>query len=125
MVEQAFTARGSDSVGKGDENTATLTYTDYLRLFLLLVDGNDLAQRTANLIELNVTNKRYDDINANEESMARAERVKLENAFTGFEVTTTADLRMLFLSMPFAQRGVNGVVPPGTLPISVTDYRGY
>ena len=72
-----------------------------------------------------VTNKRYDDINANEESMARAERVKLENAFTGFEVTTTADLRMLFLSMPFAQRGVNGVVPPGTLPISVTDYRGY
>ena len=51
--------------------------------------------------------------------------VKLENAFTGFEVTTTADLRMLFLSMPFAQRGVNGVVPPGTLPISVTDYRGY
>ena len=28
-------------------------------------------------------------------------------------------------SMPFAQQGVNGVVPPGTLPVSVTDYRGY
>ena len=40
-------------------------------------------------------------------------------------VTTTVDLKMLFLSMPVAQKGVNGVVPPGTKELVVTDYRGY
>ena len=33
---------------------------------------------------------------------------------------------MLFLSSPIAQRGiVNGVVPPKTKEVTVTDYRGY
>ena len=31
-------------------------YKDYMRLFLLLVDGDVLAKRTADLIEMNVTN---------------------------------------------------------------------
>ena len=109
---------------KGDEDTLTLTYTDYLRLFLLLVDGDTLAVRIANLIELNVTN--YDQkINADEEKMAGAERFDLTKAVTGFSLTTTAEMKMLFLSMPMAQQGVNGIIPPKTLAVSATDYRGY
>ena len=35
-------------------------------------------------------------------------------------------MKMLFLSSPAAQKGyVNGVVPPGSKELSVTDYRGY
>lgn len=115
-------AAGSDA-DKGDDGIS-LTYTDYMRLFLMLVDGNTLAERTANLIELNVTNNRY-KINADEEKMASAKRFDMSKAITDFSITTTVDLRMLFLSMPLAQQGVNGVIPPKALPISVTDYRGY
>lgn len=107
---------------KGDDSG--LLYTDYLRLFLLLVDGDALAVRIANLIELNVTN--YDqEIGADEEKMASAERFDLTKAITGFSLTTTAEMRMLFLSMPMAQKGIDGVIPPKTLSVSVTDYRGY
>ncbi len=113
-----------------DTGPATMTYKDYLRVFLLLVDGNTLASRTANLISLNVTNKRegigqLGSREAREAAMASAEIFNMSEAVTGFTLTTTADLRMLFLSMPVAQRGLNGVVPPGTVPLSVTSYRGY
>ena len=57
--------------------------------------------------------------------MAGAERYDLGKTFTGFTLTTTVDLRMLFLSMPLAQKGVNGVIPPKTIPLTVTEYRGY
>lgn len=114
---------GSDEP-KGDKDTLTLTYTDYLRLFLLLLDGDTLAVRTANLIELNVTNYKY-KINANEEKMSEAERFDLTKAITGFSLTTTAEMKMLFLSMPMAQEGINGIIPPKTLAVSATDYRGY
>ncbi len=110
--------------GREEGDGRGLYYTDYLRLFLLLVDGNLLARRTANLIELNVTNYR-DGINAKPDRMASADRVDLSKAITGFSLTSTVELRMLFLSMPFAQEGVDGVIPPKTLPLSVTDYRGY
>jgi len=126
-VDAAFDAAGgggSDSRSSDDDEGVTMGYTDYMRLFLLLVPGDTLADRTRNLIELNVTNYR-DELNADEEGMAGAERYDLGKVFTGFTLTTTLDLRMLFLSMPFAQEGVNGVIPPKTLPISVTDYRGY
>ena len=122
VVLDEVAASGSDE-DEGDD-AISLTYTDYMRLFLLLVDSNTLAERTANLIELNVTNYRY-DIQADESKMANTQRFDMSKAITDFSITTTVDLRMLFLSMPLAQRGVNGVIPPKTLPISVTDYRGY
>lgn len=122
VVLEESMATGSDE-DNGDSGV-TLTYTDYMRLFLLLVDGNTLAERTANLIELNVTNNRY-GIKADEEKMAAAELFDMSKAITDFSITTTVDLRMLFLSMPLAQEGVHGIIPPKTLPISVTDYRGY
>lgn len=113
---------GSDKKNEGDESG--LLYTDYLRLFLLLTDGDDIAHRISNLIELNVTNYSQ-EINADEGKMASATRFDLSKAITDFSVTTEVDLRMLFLSMPFAQKGINGIVPPKTFPIKVTDYRGY
>jgi len=127
-VESALDV-GTDS-DKDDDEGATMKYKDYMRLFLLLVDGDTLALRTANLIELNVTNYKegigdLGDRSAREDKMASVEILDLRNAITDFSLTTTVDLRMLFLSMPFAQKGVNGVVPPKALPITVTDYRGY
>ncbi len=115
---------------KDNDKVGGFTYKDYLRLFLLLKRDNTLAQRTAKLIELNVTNYKEkigenSDRSARESAMAAAERVDLRKAVTDFSVTTTVDLKMLFLSMPVAQKGVNGVVPPGTKELVVTDYRGY
>lgn len=128
-IDTAFDAAGysgSDSVSEERDNDEgiTMSYKDYMRFFLLLVPGDTLADRTRQLIELNVTNYSK-KINANEEAMVGAERYNLGKLFTGFTLTTTVDLRMLFLSMPFAQKGINGVVPPKTIPLTVTDYRGY
>lgn len=115
---------GSDSTG------FTLTYKDYVRLILLLVDGDTMAQRTANLIEMNVTNKKANigaiaDRAEREAAMTKADMFLMREAVTDISVTTNVELKMIFLSMPFSQKGVNGVVPPGTLPLTVTDYRGY
>ena len=107
-----------------DDPGMTVGYKDYVRLFLLFVNGDTLAERTSNLIGLNLTNYK-EKINADEEAMAQANRVNMSKAVTGFSITTTLEMRMLFLSMPIARRGVNGVVPPGTFQITATDYRGY
>lgn len=115
---------------ESDDDRNGMGYKDYMRLFLLLIDGDVLADRTAKLIEMNVTNKKQGiggkgDRAAREAAMTAAEMFKMREAVTDFSLTTTLDLRMIFLSMPFAQKGVNGKVPPGTLQIAVTDYRGY
>lgn len=115
---------------ESDDDRNGMGYKDYMRLFMLLINDNTLAERTANLIEMNVTNKK-ENIGGNkdradrEAAMTAAEMFKMSEAVTDFSLTTTLDLRMIFLSMPFAQKGVNGKVPPGTLQIAVTDYRGY
>lgn len=114
-----------------DDDKSGFVYKDYMRLFLLLVDGDVLAQRTARLIELNVTNYRdgignKGDRSARESAMSAATLFEMNKAITDFSVTTTVNLKMLFLSSPIAQRGiVNGVVPPKTKEVTVTDYRGY
>lgn len=108
----------------GDDDGATLGYTDYIRLFLLLVPNEKLAARTANLIELNMTNK-MNNVNADEYTMAKTERFDLSKAVTDFGITTKVDLRMLFLSMSYAQNAIDGVTPPKSIPVTVIDYRGY
>ena len=120
------------SFGDDEDNDDTgLVYKDYMRMFLLLVDGDVLAQRTANLIELNVTNYRdgignNSDRSAREQAMSSAELFDMRKAITDFSVTTAVNMKMLFLSSPIAQSGyVNGVVPPKTKELVVTDYRGY
>lgn len=115
----------ADAEGPDDDTSGILlTYKDYVRVFLLLVDGDTLALRTANLIALNMTNYR-DNINAKEDAMTKAQLFDMSQAATDFRLTTTVDLRMLFLSMPFAQKEIKGILPPKTLAISATDYRGF
>lgn len=116
---------------ESDDDRNGMGYKDYMRLFLLLIDGDVLAQRTANLIEMNVTNKKEniggqgEDHTKREAAMKAAEMFQMREAVTDFSLTTTLELKMLFLSMPFARQGVNGKIPPGMLEIAVTDYRGY
>jgi hypothetical protein len=129
-VAADLTGGVSGNANEDDDGGLCLYYSDYLRLFMLLVNGDDLAARTANLISLNVTNKKENvgdagDRAARENKMSELTLVDLQKAKTDFKITTTVDMRMLFLSMPFAQEGVKGVIPPKTMPVSVSDYRGY
>lgn len=127
-VEEAFEeaqkkARGSKEE-KEDDPLGLTYYIDYVRIFLLLKSGDELAKRTKNLIQWNITNK-VKNIGADEDKMAAAELFCLNKAHTDFKITTTAQMRMLFLSMPVAQRGINGVIPPRAMGLEMTDYRGY
>ncbi len=130
LSENVSFSQKSDGSNLDDEDADAFGYRDYLRVFLLLKSDADLARGTKKLIELNLTNKKNGiggkgDHTAREAAMSGVPLEDLSKAITGFSLTTEVDLRMLFLSMPVAQRGVNGVIPPGTVPISVTDYRGY
>ena len=122
------------------QNEKGLTYSQYM-LFLFVTkaavyigsDGtaaNELAKRTGNLIEWNVINFKNGCM-ADEAKMAdalgAADRFRLVDMKTDFSITTTVDMRMLFLSMVFAQnyadsRGL-GIAP--SIQVSMTDYRGY
>jgi len=117
-----------------------LTYSNYMLYFFITkavfyigTDGdaaNELAKRTGNLIEWNVINFQSKS-KADEGKMAEAltghGRFRLSNMKTDFSITTTIDLRMLFLSMAFAQNfsDSRGIGIPQTMPVSVTDHRGY
>ena len=128
--------------GAKDKNEG-LSYSNYMLIFFAMdalatgKSGNKsgitvaterLTERVRNLVEWNMVNY-TDKVNAKESAMstalAKAGRFKMANAVTDFSITTTVDIRMLFLSMPFAQKGVNGVIPPKTLAMTQTDYRGY
>lgn len=110
---------GGKAAGIGD-----MYYIDYVRIFLLLKDSDTLAQRTGDLISWNLTNKK-ENIGANEKIMSETPLYNVSRYYTDFSITTSVDLRMLFLSMPFAQKRINGVIPPKTTAVTVTDYRGY
>ena len=119
------TAAGNDL---GDD--AGMYYFDYVRIFLLFVDGDDMAKRIGNLIALNLTNYKENigDLGSRESrenAMAEAQLFDMKNARTGFALTTTAEMNMLFLSMPFAQTGIDSFIPPKTKTVTATDYRGY
>ena len=138
-----FTAISKATAGAavGDaalKNEKGLTYSNYMLFFFLTkaifyfgAEGSaaaELAKRTGDLIEWNMIN--YEKkVNADEEKMAEAltdeKRFKLQKMKTGFSLTSTANMHMLFLSLPFALRGISGVIPPETMPLSATDYRGY
>lgn len=109
-----------------------LYYTDYLIIFMLVSDPNILASRIGDLIALNVTtvknnlpqkSKGGDDARA--AAAGGAALFDLSKGNTTFEIKTSTQVRFMFLSMPFAQKGLNGIVPPTTFPVTVTDYRGY
>ena len=95
--------------------------------------ASTLAKRCGQLIEWNIIN-----YNSNVGSLPRNLRpatmngaikmpdvFRLSDMYTTFSFTLKTEMRMMFLSMPIAQEGLNGVIPPRTLEIQVVDRRGY
>ena len=118
----------------GFSNQGGLSYSNYMIFFFITKAvfspdaAEELTKRTGDLIEWNIINYRS-NANADEGRMASAlsgnDRFRLLDMKTDFSIGFTVDLRMLFLSMPLAQRGINSVIPPGTMPMTIVDYRGY
>jgi hypothetical protein len=120
-----------------------LSYSNYMLLMFIgqavfmsgTVDNaaNTLAKRTGDLIKWNVNScifgigekAQNERPGAMSDAQGKANYFKLEERYTTFTLTTTSEMRMMFLSMPFAQKGINGVVPPKTLQLKVSDQRGY
>jgi len=127
------TDSATSSSGSNDKG---LSYSNYLLFFFVskgVVSSDpsaDLIKRTADLIEWNVINYK-NGVFSDEGKMAGAlsdgSRFKLVDMKTDFSLTTTVDMRMLFLSMLFAQDFSNkrGIGMPATMPVVVTDHRGY
>ena len=127
-----------DSEEKDDEKG--ISYSNYMLVFLIAKAvfyvgpeedaATELAKRTGNLIEWNVINYQ-NGVAADEEKMAEAladeNRFRMSEMGTDFRITTTVNMRMLFLSMIFAQNfsDSRGIGMPASMPIVVTDYRGY
>lgn len=126
-------AAKDDNAGNKDKG---LAYSHYLLFFFLskgLTSSNMarvLTERAANLIEWNVLNYEH-GVKCDEGKMSgvlsAAGRFRMEDMKTDFSITTTVDMRMLFLSMAVAQNHSNswGIGLPKTMPVTVTDYRGY
>lgn len=126
---------GDDDKGK-DKDDKGLSYSNYL-LFFMLAKGfggesaaAELTDRTADLIEWNVINYEC-RVWCDEEKMAEAlsatDRLKMEDMKTDLKLTTTVDMKMLFLSMAVAQNfaEARSIGLSQTFPFTVTDYRGY
>lgn len=117
--------------GKKVEDKNGLYYIDYLRIFLLLKSGDTLAVRMEDLIELNVTNaknsvyQKGSTIAGNEGAITSKPYFELDKQAISVTVTTTVELRFLFFSMGYFQKGINGVRPPETQTLTVVDQRGY
>ena len=60
-------------------------------------------------------------------ALSNADRFRLVDMKTDISLTTTVDMRMLFLSMIFAQNfsDTRGIGIPATMPLVITDRRGY
>ena len=141
-IKNAASDAAADKDDKKDDkkDEKGLTYEQYM-LFFFVTKGifytgaeadaaTELAKRTGNLIEWNMINYK-EDVNSDEDKMAEAlgsdDRFKLEEMKTDFSITTGVNMRMLFLSMAFAQdfSDKRGIGMQTTMPITVTDCRGY
>jgi len=132
-LANAISATAADNK---DSDKKGLTYSNYMVFFFIAKaltapgEADELARRTANLIEWNVINYKsgiFCDEEKMNEALSNSNRFKLENMKTDFSLTTTVDMRMLFLSMIFAQNysDSKGLGMPQTMPVRVTDHRGY
>jgi len=127
---------GNKAAADGNTNDKGLTYSNYLVFLLVakaLAESNstlELAGRAADLIEWNVINYEsgaFSDEGKMADALSEGNRFRLEDMKTDFSLTTTVDMNMLFLSMIFAQNfsDSRGIGMPQTVPVKVTDYRGY
>ena len=120
--------------GSSTASNTGLNYSNYMVLFfvadaLFSKDATDrLATQIGSLIEINMNN--YMNLIYSDEEKMRViwqneDRFKLSEMVTDFTVSFTVNMRMLFLSIPFAQRGINGIIPPLGFPVTTIDHRGY
>ena len=127
---------GSNAASTGTNNDKGLSYSNYLLFFFIskaIVSSGaelELTRRTADLIEWNVINYKngiFSDEGKMAGALSEGNRFKLVDMKTDFGLTTIVDMRMLFLSMPFARSfsDSRGVGMPDTFPVTVTDHRGY
>lgn len=115
----------------GVETETGWYYIDYLRIFLLLVDGNKIAERMEDLIELNVTNAKNkvygkgEKISGNEAKITGVDYFELDKQAVSVKVSTEVELRFLFFPLGYFQKGINGAVAPTSAVLNTEDYRGY
>lgn len=99
-----------------------LSYSDYLTLLLLFIDGDTLAKRTSDLIQANI-NWYKDGKQDGKGSLGTS--FDLSQAKTDFEIESTVDIKMLFLSMPLAQGFSSDTSPSSTFTITAKANRGF
>ena len=127
----ASTLKGiAENMTESNSDGLKLYYSDYLMVFLLASEPDVIAARTGDLIALNITTHKNSTVqnargDARAGAIASVSLFDLSKAYTTFAVSTTTEVRFMFLSMPFAQTGLNGIVPSTTFPVVATDYRGY
>lgn len=120
-----------DNVLSGTETKTGWYYIDYLRIFLLLKDGNKLAERMEDLIELNVTNAKNkvygkgEKIAGNEGKITGVDYFELDKQAISVKVATEVELRFLFFPLGYFQKGIDGAVAPTSMVLKAEDYRGY
>jgi hypothetical protein len=138
---------GDISVETAEEHNKEdgISYEQYMIIFFLIASMfysdpiGTLTDRTGNLVEWNVINydkkacaDNLDDdggVKTDEAAAVMSEAFAEDNCFrlakmhTDFNVTTTIDLRLLFLTLPMFKR--QGSPFSNTLKIEATDYRGY
>ena len=122
------------------KNEPGISYEQYMLIFFLVTSRtNTLVTRTGNLIQWNVVNyqkkanannlddkgfvKTDDAVNAMSAAFEEPDCFRLSKMHTDFDVTTTIDLRLLFLTLPIFQR--EGSPFSDRFQISATHYRGY
>ena len=136
VIKALESIKNSNADNEKRENEDGLTYSNYMAFLFVakaIFNGNagdELAKRTGDLIEWNVINYKnniYSDERKMESALGQAGQFKLEDMKTDFSLTTSVDMRMLFLSMIFAQNfsDSRGMGMLTRMPVTVTDYRGY
>ena len=113
-----------DSTDSDDSRPASwLYYRDYLTIFLLAADPDTLTRRIGNLIMLNMTNQRLPaNLRGSDRTNAMAQQTDQFDfafAYTSFKGTTTADVNLLFLTLPQA------LGQGATRQVVEISYRGY
>ena len=135
-IVNALDSMLSNSANNNQSNDRGLTYSNYMMFFFIAKGlfssdmGNQIAERTADLIEWNVINYKngvFSDEEKMTDALSNEGHFKLIDMKTDFSLTTTVDMRMLFLSMVFAQNfsDSRGIGMPSTVQIVTTDHRGY
>lgn len=122
---------GDDDNSKKEDKRWKVNYSQHLFLLLLAFGpkGDAMTNRIGDLIELNLNNYKL-GINGDGGTMASkyggADWRRLEDLYTMIEVDSSANMNMLFLSLPIAKTFLkSGQSPVDKFPVSVKVRRSY